>query len=240
MPYALISVEGTPDRIADANGIVTVVMSARDSLRISVRRIGFNPLDGWARRAAIGDAYEAAMTPLAAIMDTVRVVERKDTPLARKGFYDRVERVKKSAMLGEFITPEELEARHPVQLSDILQGRQYARIATMRLGGLHGEIGRPATVVQGRGRCAMNVVVDGQFVSGTTQDLGVSGVPTSIRMASAPLLGSPIISLDDIVNASSVMAIEIYPSIANAPAELIPTASHGACGLVVIWTGPRR
>ena len=186
------------------------------------------------------------MTPLAAIMDTVRVTERRDTPLARTGFYDRVERVKKSAMLGEFITPEELEAKNNSRLSDILQGRQYARIAMTNLpppGRNRSGAGRRVAVVLGRARCAMNIVVDGQFVSNTAQETALGETPTSIRptgSANLPADLSAVPGLDDIVDGHAIMGIEIYPSIANAPVELIPTASHGACGLVAIWTGARR
>ncbi|MHB0964582.1 MAG: hypothetical protein ACYC5V_15385 [Gemmatimonadaceae bacterium] len=234
VPYAVVSVDGAPYRIADEGGALTLVMASRDSLPVLVKRIGFRPFDGWARRGASDLAFEAVMQPLAAVMDTVRVVARQVTPLSRTGFYDRVDRVKKSAMLGEFISPEELEARNLSKLSDILQGRQYSRIATTQYRG------RQQPVVQGRARCAMNIVVDGQFIKNTTQDLKFSEVPLSIRGGGSAPSPSPLLSLDEIVDGRSIMGIEIYPSIANAPVELIPTASHGGCGLVAIWTGPRR
>jgi hypothetical protein len=36
------------------------------------------------------------------------------------------------------------------------------------------------------------------------------------------------------------MAIEVYNSTANAPSELVPPTGGGSCGLIAIWTGPRR
>ena len=234
VPYAVVSVDGAPYRIADENGAMTLVMATRDSLPVLVKRIGYRPFDGWARRGAGDNSYEAVMQPLAAIIDTVRVVARQVTPLSRTGFYDRVDRVKKSAMLGEFISPEELESRNLSKLSEILQGRQYARIATFRVNG------RIQAVVQGRARCPMNIIVDGQYVKGTMQDAPVSEVPLSIRHAGSKPPGGAQLGLDEIVDGRAIMGIEIYPSIANAPVELIPTASHGGCGLVAIWTGPRR
>jgi hypothetical protein len=68
----------------------------------------------------------------------------------------------------------------------------------------------------------------------------VSEVPLSIRHAGSKPPGGAQLGLDEIVDGRAIMGIEIYPSIANAPVELIPTASHGGCGLVAIWTGPRR
>lgn len=237
VPYAVVSVDGSTDRIADSNGALAVVLSARDSVRVSARRIGFRPFDGWARRAASDDAFEAAMTPLAAVIDTVRVTVRQSTPLSRTGFYDRAERAQKGATLGEFITPEELDARNPSRLSNILQGRQYSRIAMTNAGG-----GRQQAVVLGRARCAMNIVLDGHPVTNTLQEVVTSDVPQSLfgRGSQQVATAGTRIGLDDIVDARSVMAIEIYPSVANAPGELIPTASRGSCGVIVIWTGARR
>jgi hypothetical protein len=52
-----------------------------------------------------------------------------------------------------------------------------------------------------------------------------------------------IVPIDDILSPTSIAAIEIYASAANAPAELIPlvgAAQSGSCGIVAIWTGGRR
>jgi hypothetical protein len=237
VPFAVVSVDETPFRIAGADGAVTLPLEARDSVRVMVRRMGFRPHDGWARRApGEGHAYVAVMMPIAAVMDTVRVVAQMTTPLSKTGFYDRVERVRKSAMLGEFISPEELEVRNLTRLSDMLQGRQYSRIASVNVGG------RAQPIAQGRARCSMNIVVDGQYVSNSIQDLEVSEVPQSIfgRGTSRARSGALQVGLDEMVSGRSIMGIEIYPSIAGAPVELIPTASRGACGLIAIWTGPRK
>ena len=64
----------------------------------------------------------------------------------------------------------------------------------------------------GRGGCAHQVLVD--------------GLPATIPLRLIP--------------ASEVMAIEVYPSTANAPVELIPLTDRGSCGIVAIWLGPRR
>lgn len=236
VPFAVISVDNASFRIADSSGALTIALEARDSVRVMARRIGYRPFDGFARRTSERDAaFAVTLSPIAAVMDTVRVVARMATPLSNTGFYDRVERSRRSAMLGEFISPEELDARSLNRLSEILQGRQYARIASVNYRG------RMQPIVQGRGRCAMNIVVDGQFVKGTLQELDVSDVPLSIRGGGGRSRDtSLVIGLDDIVEGRAVMGVEIYPSIAGAPVELIPTASHGGCGLIAIWTGPRK
>ena len=232
--HALVEVEGGRGRVTDDSGRV-VMATAPDTVQLSVRRIGFSPFAGRVARARSGE-FEVTLTSLAQRLAAVTVTERgAQSPLERAGFYDRLQRVQRTAMLGEFITPEELDARGLSKISDILQGRRYSSVAKVTSGG------HSLSVVLGRGKCAMNIVVDGQFVGNTAQELNVSGVPTSILSSgSQPANHGHPFDLDEIVDGSSVAAIEIYPSIANAPVELIPTASHGACGLVVIWTGGRR
>ncbi len=76
-------------------------------------------------------------------------------------------------------------------------------------------VGRNRPVVlTGRGGCLMEVLVDGRVLREQ--------------------------SIDEVLSVSEVMGIEIYPSTANAPADLIPLTNRGTCGLVAIWTGPRR
>lgn len=65
----------------------------------------------------------------------------------------------------------------------------------------------------GRAGCAIDILADGKVINGP---------------------------LDEYVSASEIMGVEIYGSTANAPAELIPTTRRGSCGLIAIWTGPRR
>jgi hypothetical protein len=47
------------------------------------------------------------------------------------------------------------------------------------------------------------------------------------------------LAIDELVDGPSVLAVEIYPSTANAPAELIPLTGNGSCGIVAVWTGGR-
>ncbi len=42
------------------------------------------------------------------------------------------------------------------------------------------------------------------------------------------------------ISAVEVMGIEVYPSTANAPVEILPSLNRGSCGLILLWLGPRR
>ena len=244
--WAMIRIAGGAPQIADDSGRVPLAGIRDDSLQVSVRRIGYRPFDGWVVRSVPNGTLTAILPRLALALDTVRVTAAAvSTPLARTGFYDRAERVRRGAFNAEFITPEELDERNRSQLSQIFTGRRYATLTMVSVAG------RQVPALLGRGKCAMTILVDGMRVTKTSQDLVLgAGAPQSIRPdASRPsTLGernrdgqfTNVLGLDDIVDGRSVMAIEIYPSTANAPAELIPIGGRGSCGFVAIWTGGRR
>jgi len=90
----------------------------------------------------------------------------------------------------------------------------------------------------------MSIVLDGQLVRGTAQDVAISEIPQSINPNGTRQLGNDSmaakVSIDDVVDGRSIMAIEIYSNTANAPAELVRVGGRGSCGIVALWTGARR
>lgn len=242
VPYALVTVGSGRAVVADTLGVAEFRVKTADSLRIMVRRIGYRLFDGWATRNVNGD-YAVVVPRLAATLDAVSVTERANTVLARTGFYDRVQRVQNGAILGEFLTPEDLEARKPSSVSRAMGGTLYARLAYTPPRGK----GRLA-VIHGRGGCAMTIVLDGEVVKGTIQDApAASMLPTSIVSAGTmpasvrnETRAEDLGSIDDVVDMKAVVAVEIYPSTANAPFELQRLATRGNCGIVALWTGARR
>ena len=224
VPYALVEVENGRGRVTDDSGRV-MLSAAPDSLRIRVRRIGFTPFDERAGRDRAGE-FAVPLVPLAQSLGAVTVSGRASSPLENAGFYDRVQRAQRGAFNADFITPEELDARPGVRLTDLFQGRRF--VFPNRAPG-----SRPQTYLMGRGGCKMSVYLDGRLL--TPDAPGGSAFKTDIKTA--------IVPLDDIVGPGEVAAIEIYASAANAPAELIPlvgAAQQGSCGIVAIWTGARR
>ncbi len=204
---------------------------------VRVRRIGYTPLERWVTLPA-ADTVEFVMGRVVQSLDAVEVVGARDTPLARRGFYDRMDRVQRGATVGYFITPEELELQLPMNLSQSLRSARYVNI---------NRVGPGRDVLLGRGGCAMNIVVDGMLVQGTAQDEVVEQVPTSINRSGSyrpPAMGRGGSNLDinSIVGGNEIAAIEIYPSVANAPYELQAAVSsgRGTCGIVAIWTGGRK
>ena len=237
--YALVALVRGTSRVSTDSGVTELRSRAADSLELRVSRIGFRKFEGWVLRGANG-AYRVTLPRVAATLATVEITgagSAANTPLAWRGFYDRVDRVQKGAILADFFTPEALEERSFSKVSQLIAGSRYARVSSIASGASR------VIVIVGRGGCAMTILLDGEQVRGTAQDIAVSEIPQSInpegtRATTAPRGVPP--SIDDIVDGRSVMAIEVYPSTANAPAELVRLGGRGSCGIVALWTGGRR
>lgn len=200
IPFALVSVAGRSAQAANADGLVPLPDDRRPDWPVRVQRIGYRPYDGRLGEVVAGATRIVSLAPLGTTLDAVRTIAPRETMLSRTGFYDRMERRRGSAFVGEFITPEELDLRAVGRITSVLTGRQYVQVANGQL--------------FGRGGCRMNVFLDGKLMEGN--------------------------SPDDYLGSHELMAVEIYPSTANAPAELIPVTANGSCGIVAFWTGPRR
>lgn len=225
VPFATLTVMGGATLIADDTGYVRLPAVRSDSVQLRVRRIGFREYFGWQRIRGVG-RVDIVLPALAATIDADLVSARADTPLARTGFYDRARRVREGAVVGEFLTPEDLDFRDAASASGALTGARYVRIRRERQG-------RP--VLLGRGGCKMTLVVDGQRI----EEWGGAQI---FRKGAYQLLEGELtlLDIDQIVDGRSIMAVEIYPSAANGPAELQTLGGRRSCGIVAIWTGPRR
>ncbi len=201
IPYAMVTVQGAV-RSSDTTGRVLVAEQRALTVEVGVRRMGYVPFAGVAARESTADNFTVVLQPVQRELEAVRTIAPKNTPLSRTGFYDRMERVQKGAILGEFITPEELELRGRGGVLGVFYGKQYAQPA-----------GRGK--LSGRRHCKMQILLDGMLI--VEHD-----------------------NLEELISINEVMGIEIYPSTANAPHELIPNTLRGSCGIVALWTGPRR
>lgn len=244
IPFAMVQVDGGVSRVADDSGRTYFNVAADDSLRIMVRRMGYEPYFGWSLRDPATGTYPATLTLLPNTLERVTVRDRLNTPLARTGFYDRLQRVQRGAISAVFITPEELDLRNPSRVSQVIDGRASVKIVYQK--------GRP--ILSGRGgNCGMTVLLDGQRMTMMVEDIlnnyerrdldrelqRAGGDPGAQEAAIAGFLRLRS-SLDDLVTAHSVAAIEIYSSIAAAPAELQRNAGPSGCGIIALWTGTRQ
>jgi len=211
VPYAVVQASGRVANVADSNGVAVLRNYTTTTATLRVRRVGFVPMD---TVVVISEASEAVVVlrSLAQQLNPVSVVGTPSSPLARTGYYDRVQRVQRGAFTADILTPEELEARSGMLVSQLLSGRRYVSFAKSV------QEPRPRTIALGRGGCPMNVLIDGQRVR---VDL------TPVERA---------VPIDEIIGGREVSAVEIYASAANAPSELIPLTGGGSCGIIAIWT----
>lgn len=248
IPYASVQSGGGTPRVASDSGVVLLTVPRADSLRLLARRIGFQPWEGWVRPDSSGD-FPIRLRPLPQNLDRVSIYER-DTPLARAGFYDRMERVAKGAVVARFWTPEAIELRNPNRTSALMEGESIVRVRTMS--------GKPVLTGRG-GTCPMGVLVDGQRMHGMVEEISTRegedeiqdimrrmsrtpmgrGAGPGLRLAAEREFLYERTSVDDLVNSLGLVAVEIYATMAGVPAELLRNAPSYACGLVVIWTGRR-
>ncbi|HMS03124.1 MAG TPA: carboxypeptidase-like regulatory domain-containing protein [Gemmatimonadaceae bacterium] len=224
IPYALVTLRDGVSRVADDSGMVVFNEAPKDSMRLVARRIGYDPFGGWVTRSEVTGEFAIALRILPRSIQAVQITERANTPLGRSGFYDRVQRVQRGAYSARMITPEELEIRNPIRLTQMLQGENLVRVQRFDMN---------RSMLTGRGgTCGMTILLDGMRVSGTLEEL--------LENRTNPPPVSTLTSIDDLVTAQSIAAIEIYASVASIPAELQRTAGNVQCGLVAIWTGSRR
>jgi len=243
--HALVmQIDGGPGVVANDSGLVILRARSADSLQLRVRRIGYREFVGWVKRDASG-RFEVAISRTTTTLAGVNVSATSDVksaPLTQRGFYDRLDRVQKGAILGDLYTPEQLEERASFsKITQMIAGSRYARVQSMLL---DPRIGLRVLVITGRSGCPVSVLLDGTLVKGTAQDFAFSEVPQSIIPSGTrdnnQLSIDAKVSIDDVVDGRSVMAMEIYPSAGNAPPELVRAAGRGSCGIIALWTGARR
>lgn len=233
VPYAVVDASPGGRRVADSDGVVAFTrLASVDSTLIIVRRVGYG--QATVRVAAGVDSIVVGLSALARALATVEISERRNTPLARRGFYDRMERVQHGAIVGEFITPEDLDRLGAMTVARALTGARYVQVTRS------GSRQRP--VLLGRGGCGYTILVDGVRAAGTLEE-GMHGA-TSIdgRATTSRQTGMAPLDVEEIVNGGAIAAVEVYPSTANAPAELQAAAmgGRGSCGIIAFWTGARR
>jgi hypothetical protein len=224
VPYALVTLRDGVSRVADDSGMVVFNEPPKDSIRFQARRIGYDPFGGWVKRSDITGEFAVALQILPRSIQSVQISARANTPLGRSGFYDRVQRVQRGAYSARMITPEELEQRNPIKLTQMLQGENLVKVQRYDMS---------RSLLTGRGgMCGMTILLDGMRVAGTLEELLENRVN--------PPPASSLISIDDLVQAPSLAAIEIYGSVGSVPAELQRSAGNIQCGLIALWTGRRR
>ena len=221
--YANVSIEGGTTQITNEKGEIALGVRRFQQLTMSVKRIGFTP---WFGKIEFPDTSAVLTVTLAHAtqqLGEVRVTGQKNpsSPFVQ-GFYDRWMDRQKGLLSAVFIGPEELEARHPDMITNMLRGLNglclynpvfndpsKVIVFSSHFASLHPNVGCPD--------CPVAIVIDG--------------------MQQYPPAGG-YVYIDMLLSANDVMAVEVYPRAGNMPISL--QVNDTKCGVVAFWTGTRR
>jgi hypothetical protein len=240
--YANVTLAGERPRITNEAGDIDIGATARGSLMVDVRRMGYEP---WYGAIALGDTISTATVTLHRISRRLFTVKITDTlrtvPVLLRGFYERMLARQRGIGTGIYLTPEEIE-RHSTNLAtSLLQGINGVQLQHTSSGKI--------VAMNANGSCQMTVLIDGHRVC-PENGCDVGAPPPA---AAPPLSGSrrsrnaaardestdgQFVLIDNLVSETDVVAIEVYLRGATIPASLL--AVDASCGLVAFWTGGRK
>jgi hypothetical protein len=113
IPYVNIDGGARYRTLTNASGEWSLRLPPTESIEVAVRRIGYLPAKVRIERGA-DTTITVALQRLAVLLTTqvVRAQQQVRT-LELRGFYGRMLEKERGALVGEFVTPEEIEMRNP-------------------------------------------------------------------------------------------------------------------------------
>lgn len=116
--------------------------------------------------------------------------------------------------MGYYVTRDQIEARNPSRVTDLLAEAPGVRLTSSGLGF------RRVVEMRGgasSGGCPVQVYIDGMHLNDNEG-------PPDVQ----------VVAIDDFVSPESVFGIEIYRGLSTVPAEFLNT--YARCGVVALWT----
>lgn len=204
------------EMLTDAAGAFVFEDVRPGPYRLRASRVGYRESAGALRLSADSVVeLQLRMSVASVALQPVTVVARSRRTVSPvlEGFYGRLGRGQ-----GRFVTREEIEARGPARVTDMLRN----------IPNLNGNAGRGGVggMTMSRGssgdRCPIVFFVDGTLVSQPSMGSPFRGGPRQDQ------------AIDDYVHPSEVEGIEIYRGESDTPAEFV--TRWVGCGTIVIWT----
>ena len=225
--YANVSINGGTTLITNEKGEVGLGAGPLRGLTLSVKRIGFAP---WFGKIDVPDAspvFPITLARVAQQLGAVQVTGQMDrsSPFVQ-GFYDRWIMRQKGLLSATFIGPEEIEFRHPNNITNMLSGLNGVRLrAIMGLGDSY------LVAWSTDAGCPMAIVIDGvQHYPQLVPNTGPGSRPY------VPAIYA--VYVNQLLDANDVMAIEVYARGGNVPISL--QVNDTRCGVIAFWTGSRQ
>jgi len=140
-----------PRALTDEAGRFVIGALADGAYRITIERIGYQPVvDSVAYSADLGLRIDVQFVLEAVELEPLLVVvEARSRYLDTNGFYDRRQRG-----IGRFITRDEIQERHPLEVSDVFRTMPGVRVSAGNAPGSQG-------VLLLRSGCVADVYIDG-------------------------------------------------------------------------------
>lgn len=205
--------------LTDADGLFNLEARQSGRYRLQASRIGYRtvtspPFDissGETLAVELRASVEAVpLAPLTVL--TSRPPLRNSIRLKAGGFYDRQDSWGKEGLgAGHFFDQDDLDQIRTFRVTDLLRGIPGVRVEAV---GGRRQVVTMRTMTFSGGRCTPAIYIDGHIVrrSGDAEN-----------------------SIDDLISAPAVAAIEVYPGLTK-PGQFTQMTSN-PCGAVVIWTG---
>ena len=216
-PIPYVNIDGGPKyrTLTNASGEFTFSLPRKEGLDVVIRRIGYQP--GKLRIEPGSDTtVTVSLQQLAVILSTQMVrAQQLVRTLETRGFYTRMLDQVRGSLVGEFVTPEEIEMRSAQRVTQLMEQRRG--ITVRRTGSC--QVIATCYRVYGQGGCAATVYLDGQRLN-------------SLAQAAADPSSAP--AIDELIPVTGVSGIEVYPRGSSAPAKY--QSLSGTCAVIVIWT----
>ena len=236
---SLLALDGATVRtvVTNRDGNWVIDAPGPGSYYVSAKHVGYRPwVAGPVAMKARDDVtavyrlerFPVTLDPIA----VTAVATRRYLELA--GFYER-----QRADFGHYITPEHIERRHAVRITDLLSGIPGVTLiapAAGSAGPLAVQL-RGSNLSQG-GLCQPRVFVDGLlYARGGSRPKGRDRGQTLERSPEAEIQRlDQGLSIDDIGHPSTIAAIEVYRSATEVPVQFGGASAETLCGVIVIWT----
>lgn len=235
----LLAADGTSllTAVTDAAGFWHIAVPAPGSYYIAARRLGYRPWVSGPVEIKPGDDLNSVfhLGRLAVALDPVEVSARATQRyLEAMGFYSR-----QRGDFGHYVTPDDIDRRRAVRITDLLTGLPGVNLVGMSVGGVGARFVqlRGSNLSQG-GVCRPRVFVDGiMYARGDSRPKrDDENAATEGRVEEALQRVDEGVSLDDIGHPSTIAAIEVYRSASQVPVQFGGTSVETLCGVIVIWT----
>lgn len=217
LAYANVQLNGGRRFVADDSGRFRIPVNVSGGFSLLVRRIGFEVAE--VKLPSMPDtALTIGMAPAAHSLPETRVTATPFRSLDLHGFYRRMADVERGINRGWFITPEELDLRKPLGVTQAVEGLPRVRTQPVFVTPVRRAVpGNHNLRIEDARGCPLTVFLDRMVIQ-----------PTRWR---GRLVDETINTL---ITVTSVAGIEVYPSYFGAPPEY--RAVDGTCGVVLIWT----